>query len=184
LDDPHTLADGIATPQANAELAEFKKIGEGRPVQDTLYYHQARLIEILYAVERAKELLEDDEIVDTEVRVAVERRPGEGVGVIEAPRGTLIHHYWADDSGKIEKANIIVATAHNNSAIDRSVNEVAKAFVKGGRIEEGALNMVEMAVRCYDPCLSCATHAVGQMPLAVSLLGADGTVLDVVERRP
>lgn len=178
------VADGIATPQANAELAEFKKIGEGRPVQDTLYYHQARLIEILYAVERAKELLEDDEIVDTEVRVAVERRPGEGVGVIEAPRGTLIHHYWADDSGKIEKANIIVATAHNNSAIDRSVNEVAKAFVKGGRIEEGALNMVEMAVRCYDPCLSCATHAVGQMPLAVSLLGADGTVLDVVERRP
>jgi NAD-reducing hydrogenase large subunit len=105
------------------------------------------------------------------------------VGVIEAPRGTLIHHYWADENGKIEKANIIVATGHNNRAINLSVNAVAQEFVNGGKVEEGALNLVEMAVRCYDPCLSCATHAVGQFPLEISLIAADGTVLDRVERR-
>jgi NAD-reducing hydrogenase large subunit len=116
------------------------------------------------------------------VRVKVDRRRGEGVGVVEAPRGTLIHHYWADDCGKIEKVNIIVATAHNNSAINRSLSAVAREFVKGGKIEEGALNMVEMAVRCYDPCLSCATHAIGQMPLRISLLDAEGTVVDIAER--
>jgi NAD-reducing hydrogenase large subunit len=177
------VVDAISTELANKELGEFKKLGKGKPVHETLYYHYARLIEMLYAAERARELIEDDEIVSEDVRVKVERKAGEGVGVIEAPRGTLVHHYWADDSGKIEKANIIVATGHNNAAIDMSVNEVAKEFVKGGKIEEGALNMVEMAIRCYDPCLSCATHAIGQMPLVINLVAADGTVLDVVERR-
>lgn len=177
------IANAISTPLANEELAEFKKLGAGKPVHETLYYHYARLIEMLYAVERARELLEDDEIVSSEVRVKVERKAGEGVGVIEAPRGTLIHHYWADDSGKIKKVNLIVATVHNNPAIDMSVNEVAKEFVKGGKIEEGALNMVEMAIRCYDPCLSCATHAIGQMPLVINLLAPDGRVVDTVERR-
>ena len=176
------VVEAISTPIANKELVEFKKLGGGHPVHETLYYHYARLIELLYAVERAQELIHDDEIVSEDVRVKVDRRKGEGVGVIEAPRGTLIHHYWADDSGKIERANIIVATAHNNAAINRSVNEVAKEFVKGGKIEEGALNMVEMAVRCYDPCLSCATHALGQMPLEIALLDADGKVVDTVER--
>jgi NAD-reducing hydrogenase large subunit len=176
------VAEAISTPLANKELVEFKRLGGDHPVHETLYYHYARLIELLYAVERAQELIHDDEIVSEDVRVKVDRRKGEGVGVIEAPRGTLIHHYWADDSGKIERANIIVATAHNNAAINRSVNEVAKEFVKGGKIEEGALNMVEMAVRCYDPCLSCATHALGQMPLEIALLDADGKVVDTVER--
>jgi NAD-reducing hydrogenase large subunit len=177
------VADGISTELANEELKEFKKLGKGGPVHETLYYHYARLIEILYAVERARELLKDDEIVSSDVRVRVERKAGEGVGVIEAPRGTLIHHYWSDDSGKIERANLIVATVHNNPAMDMSVNEVAKEFVKGGKIEEGALNMVEMAVRCYDPCLSCATHAMGQMPLVIELLAPDGTLVDVIKRR-
>lgn len=176
------LVDRIGTPVANKELMEFKKLGNGKPVHETLYYHYARLIELIYAAERARELLDDDEIVGKEVRVKVERRAGEGVGVIEAPRGTLIHHYQVDDDGKIEKANIIVATAHNNAAMDRSVNEVAKEFVKGGKIEEGALNMVEMALRCYDPCLSCSTHAIGQMPLVVNAVDADGTVVDSVQR--
>jgi NAD-reducing hydrogenase large subunit len=176
------VAGAIATPLANQELAEFKKLGGCRPVQETLYYHYARLIELLYAVERARELIHDDQIVSEDVRVKVDRRRGEGVGVVEAPRGTLIHHYWADESGKIEKANIIVATAHNNTAINMSVNAVAKEFVKGGKIEEGALNMVEMAVRCYDPCLSCATHAIGQMPLNITLLDAGGAVVDIAER--
>lgn len=176
-------ADAISTELANKELGEFKALGDGNPVHETLYYHYARLIEILYAVERARELIDDNEIVSKDVRVKVERQAGEGVGVIEAPRGTLIHHYWADESGVIEKANLIVATVHNNPAIDMSVNEVAKKFVKGDRIEEEALNRVEMAIRCYDPCLSCATHAMGQMPLVIELIASDGMLLDTVERR-
>ena len=176
------VADAIGTELANKELGAFKKLGNGKPVHETLYFHYARLIEILYAAERAREIIDDDDVVSNEVRVKVERKAGEGVGVIEAPRGTLIHHYWADDSGKIEKANLIVSTVQNNPAMDMSVNEVAKEFVKGDKIEEGALNMVEMAIRCYDPCLSCATHAIGQMPLVINLVAADGTVLDVVER--
>jgi len=176
------VADAIGTELANKELGAFKKLGNGQPVHETLYFHYARLIEILYAAERAREIIDDDDVVSNEVRVKVERKAGEGVGVIEAPRGTLIHHYWADDNGKIEKANLIVSTVQNNPAMDMSVNEVAKEFVKGDKIEEGALNMVEMAIRCYDPCLSCATHAIGQMPLVINLVAADGTVLDVVER--
>ncbi len=176
------VADAIGTELANKELGAFKKLGNGKPVHETLYFHYARLIEILYAAERAREIIDDDDVVSNEVRVKVERKAGEGVGVIEAPRGTLIHHYWVDDSGKIEKANLIVSTVQNNPAMDMSVNEVAKEFVKGDKIEEGALNMVEMAIRCYDPCLSCATHAIGQMPLVINLVAADGTVLDVVER--
>lgn len=176
------VADSISTPLADAELSGFKKLNNGKPVHETLYYHYARLIELLYAVERTAALLEDDDIVSKEVRVKVDRAAGEGVGVIEAPRGTLIHHYWTDDSGKIEKANLLVATLHNNPAIDRSVNEVARQFVKGGKIDEGALNMVEMAIRCYDPCLSCATHAIGQMPLRIEVVAADGRVTDTLER--
>lgn len=177
------VATAISTELANKELDEFKKLGNGKPVHETLYYHYARLIEMLYAAERAREIIDDDDVVSKDVRVKVERKAGEGVGVIEAPRGTLIHHYWADDSGKIEKVNLIVATGHNNSAMDMSVNEVAKEFVKGGKIEEGALNMVEMAIRCYDPCLSCATHAIGQMSLVINLVAPDGTVLNVMERK-
>ncbi len=176
------VADAISTELANKELAAFKQLGNGKPVHETLYYHYARLIELLYAAERARELIDDDDVVSKDVRVKVERKAGEGVGVIEAPRGTLIHHYWANDSGKIEKANLIVATVQNNPAMDMSVNEVAREFVRGGKIEEGALNMVEMAIRCYDPCLSCATHAIGQMPLVIELLAADGRIVDVAER--
>ncbi|HNT29334.1 MAG TPA: Ni/Fe hydrogenase subunit alpha [bacterium] len=177
------VAKSISTPLANQELKVFKKLGNGGPVHETLYFHYARLIELLYAAERAKELLEDDEIVSKHVRVKTERKEGEGIGVIEAPRGTLIHHYQVDAMGKVVKANLIVATIHNNPAMDRSVNEVAKKFVKGNQISEGALNMVEMAVRCYDPCLSCATHAVGQMPLSLELYDAGGTLVDVIEKR-
>ncbi len=176
------VATGISTPLANEEFKKFKELGGGGPVHETLYYHYARLIELVYAVERAASLIDDEEIVSQDVRVQVDRKAGEGVGVIEAPRGTLIHHYWCDDSGKIEKANLIVSTVNNNPAIDMSVNEVAKEFVKGGKIEEGALNMVEMAVRCYDPCLTCATHAIGQMPLQMELLAPDGTVVDSIAR--
>jgi NAD-reducing hydrogenase large subunit len=176
------VANAISTPLANKELSEFKQLDNGEPVHETSYYHYARLIELLYAAEHAKELLEDDEIVDKNVRVQVMRKEGEGIGVIEAPRGTLIHHYWADARGKIKKANLIVATVQNNPAIDLSVNDVAKTYVKNGHINEAALNMVEMAVRCYDPCLSCATHTIGQMPLEIELIDAEGHVIDKLGR--
>jgi NAD-reducing hydrogenase large subunit len=177
------VADSISTPLAGAELKDFKQLGNGEPVQATLYYHLARLVELLYAAERAKQLLLDDEIVSRDVRIKVERKEGEGIGCIEAPRGTLFHHYWTDDIGRITRANLIVATVNNNPAINMSVSEVAKTFVKDGEVKEGALNMVEMAIRCYDPCLSCATHAIGQMPLVLELLASDGTVLDVITRK-
>lgn len=176
------VADRLSTPLAAAEHREFKQLGNGKPVRASLYYHYARAIEILYAAERMKELLEDDEIVSPDVRVRVDRKAGEGVGVIEAPRGTLFHHYWADDMGKITKVNLIVATVQNNPAMNMAVRDVAKQFVKEDSLTEGALNRVEMAIRCYDPCLSCATHAVGKMPLMVELYSSDGMCVDRAER--
>ncbi len=174
------VADGISTPLASAK---FKSLSGKRPLQANMYYHYARTIELLYAAERAAELLADDEIVSKEVRVKVDRAEGrgEGVGVIEAPRGTLIHHYWADE-GKLSKANIIVATGHNNRAIDLSVAEVAKKYIHKGKADEGMLNKVEMAIRCYDPCLSCSTHAIGNMPLAVEVISHDGETINHIRR--
>ena len=176
------VANAISTPMAQQEFEIFRALGKGGPVHETLYYHYARLIELLYAVERAQELIDDDAIVSPDVRVRVDRAAGEGIGVIEAPRGTLIHHYWVDDFGKIEKANLIVATVSNNPALDMSVHAVAKEFVTGGKLQESALNMVEMAVRSYDPCLSCATHAIGQMPLVIELYNADGSKQQTLSR--
>lgn len=176
------VADTISTPLAAAEHREFKALGNGRPVRESLYFHYARAIEILHAAEKAKELLQDDEIVSPEVRVPVQRQAGEGIGALEAPRGTLFHHYWADDFGRITKANLLVATVQNNPAINLAVASAAKAFVRGDNLTEGALNRVEMAIRCYDPCLSCATHAVGQIPLRVELHSYDGRLLDRAER--
>lgn len=171
------VADRISTPLANQELAGFKALGQGYPVQESLYYHYARLIELLYAVERAQQLIEDDEIVSKEVRVPVNRQAGEGVGVIEAPRGTLIHHYVADDLGKLENVNIIVATAHNYAAMDLAVNSVAQKVLNGVEVTEALLNQVEMAIRCYDPCLSCSTHQLGKMPLNLEIVNASGEVV-------
>lgn len=176
------VSERIATPLANKEFMDFRELGKGLPVNDTMYYHYARVIEIIYAVERAKELLLDDTIVSRETRVPVKRQAGEGVGVIEAPRGTLIHHYWADDLGKVEKANIIVSTTHNNAAINKSVYEVAKTFIRGGEIQEGMLNRVEMVVRCYDPCLSCSTHQIGKMPLIIEVFSPEGRLVGSVRR--
>ncbi|MFC1729636.1 Ni/Fe hydrogenase subunit alpha [candidate division KSB1 bacterium] len=174
-------AERISTPLAQKEFEEYKSIGSAIK-SESLYYHYARLIEMLYASERAKELLADDEIVNHEVRIKVKRKAGEGIGIIEAPRGTLIHHYWADDMGKIEKVNLVVATVHNNQAMNMSVNDIARKHVRGGEIPESALNLVEMAIRCYDPCLSCSTHAVGQMPLEVKVLDHLGEIVSEIKR--
>lgn len=172
------IAEAISTPLANAELMEFKALTGGKPNHGSLFFHYARMIELLYAVERAKELLTDPEILSSEVRIPVKRVEGVGVGVVEAPRGTLFHHYEANSDGKIVKANLIVSTAHNHEAINRSITAVAKTIVRGGEIPEKSLNKVEMAVRCYDPCLSCSSHAYGKMPLEIELRGHDGSVLN------
>jgi NAD-reducing hydrogenase large subunit len=170
----------IATPQADAELKIWRA---KRPVQtSSFYYHWARLIELLYGLERAQQLLQDPEITSTDVLVPNQPTRREGVGVVEAPRGTLIHHYWVDENGRIEKANLIVATGHNNLAMNRGVQALAKKYVKAKKLQEGMLNRVEAVIRCYDPCLSCATHAVGQMPMQVELVDAGGTVLHTLQR--
>ncbi len=167
------VAERISTPLANEELKQFKALSEG-PVEPSLYYHYARLIEDLYCMERVVQLCEDedilsDDILDTQVEIT-----GEGVGCIEAPRGTLWHHYWTDEHGQITKANLIVATGNNNWAMNNAVGMVAKEFVDGNNLTEGMLNRVEAAIRCYDPCLSCSTHALGQMPLIVDVVDASG----------
>ncbi len=170
----------IATPQADAELKVWRAKGQVRT--SSFYYHWARLIEVLYGLERSQQLLKDTDIISTDVLVPNQPTRREGVGVIEAPRGTLIHHYWVDENGRIEKANLIVATGHNNLAMNRGVQALAKKYVKAKKLQEGMLNRVEAVIRAYDPCLSCATHAIGQMPMRVELVDADGTVIQTIQR--
>ena len=170
------VADGIATPLANEEFQNFRRLSDNGILQGSLYYHYARMIEALYAAERIKSLLEDDLICGKEIWVTSAKLNEEAVGVVEAPRGTLFHHYWIDESGMIRKVNLIVATGHNNLAMNRAVCEVAKEFIKDGEVTEGILNRVEVAIRCYDPCLSCSTHALGQMPLEIDIYDSDGNI--------
>lgn len=174
------VADQISTPLADNELKEFKK-AFGSSAQFTLLYHYARLIELLYASERAEELLNDESITNEKVRVPVVRGEGEGIGVIEAPRGTLFHHYRTDSAGRVTMSNLIVATAGNNQAMNMSIAQVANGFIKNGKFTEGILNRVEMAIRAYDPCLSCATHAAGKMPIELELRTPQG-VVDTIRR--
>lgn len=175
-------AEKMATPLAQQEYERFRQLRDGKVVEGTLYYHYTRLIEDLYAVERAGELLNDPEITSKDIRATARIANREGVGVIEAPRGTLWHHYWVDEDGRLEKINLIVATGNNNYAMSRAVEEVAREYVKGERVTEGALNRVEAAIRAYDPCLSCSTHAVGQMPLEVVVFDAGGRQVSRIER--
>jgi NAD-reducing hydrogenase large subunit len=174
--------DQIDTPLANAEFQRFKALNHGLPVENTLHYHYTRLIETLFAAERARVLLEDPDILSTDIRNTHQEPQEQGVGVIEAPRGTLIHHYWVNSYGQISKANLIVATGHNNYAMSKAVDEVAKAYVHGPDISEGMLNRVEHAIRAHDPCLSCSTHAVGSMPMEVSVYDPQGNLLRVIRR--
>jgi NAD-reducing hydrogenase large subunit len=173
------VAQRMGTPRADAEQAEFRQRGI---VCESFSYHPARLIEMMGAVERIERLLLTPELLGeaTRSRALLNRR--EGVGASEAPRGTLFHHYRVDDNGLVEKANLLIATANNNLAMHRAVEQTAKQFVLPDRIIEGMLNRVEAAIRCYDPCLSCSTHALGQMPLIVQLHGPDGTLRDEVRR--
>jgi NAD-reducing hydrogenase large subunit len=171
------VCDHISTPLANEELREFKAYTNGRPNNHTMHSHWARLIEILHCAELIRELLNDEAILDVVERPRVNRRP-EGIGIIEAPRGTLIHHYKVDEKGAITKCNLIVSTTHNNEPMNRAVQWVAQNVLDQQKeITNGMLNQVEVAIRAYDPCLSCATHSMGQMPLILTVLDAEGKVL-------
>ena len=173
-------ADGMATPLAQAEYERLYDTLGGKPVQHTLATHWARLVELLYATERWVELATDPEITGDEFRVLPTETPTEGVGEVEAPRGTLTHHYWTDERGILTKVNLIVGTTNNNAAINMSVKKAAQGLItKDVEIKEGLLNTIEMAFRAYDPCMACATHTLpGQMPLEVTLRTPDGEVIE------
>jgi NAD-reducing hydrogenase large subunit len=169
--------DFIRTPLAESERREFVDFGGGQPVHATLAYHWARMIEMLHAAETIKDLLHDDDVMGTNLTTGGTRNV-RGVGVIEAPRGTLIHHYRVNDDDLVNFCNLIVSTTHNNQAMNEAVRQVARRYLDGQTLTEGLLNHIEVAIRAYDPCLSCATHALGKMPLEVTLLDANGAVVD------
>ena len=175
------LVTTCGTPRANHELGILRTFA-GSPLLSSFHYHHARLIEMLYCVERMGELLASPDILSTHVRAFAEPNCEEGVGVSEAPRGTLLHHYKVDSNGLIRWANLIIATGHNNLAMNRGIQQTASYFVERGKLSAGALNRVEAVVRAFDPCLSCSTHAAGQMPLEISLIGPDGELLDRARR--
>jgi len=176
-------ADGMATPKAQAAYELFYKTLGGKPVHHTLANHWARLIELLYAAERSVELAKDPEIVSPNVRTIPKEIPKEGIGVVEAPRGTLFHHYQTNEKGVITMANLIVATQNNAARIAMSVDKAARGLIKGGQVNDGLLNMVEMGFRAYDPCHGCATHALpGQTPLIVRVYDAQHELVKEIRR--
>jgi NAD-reducing hydrogenase large subunit len=172
------LAKSCGTPLADAELPDFRK----QDGNSSFHYHYARLIDILYGVEKIQQLLNEKDILDTRVRVFAAPNRHHGVGVSEAPRGTLIHHYEINDDGLIVRAELIIATGHNNLAMNRGVLQVAQRYISDAQITDGMLNRVEAVIRSFDPCLSCSTHAIGQMPLQIQLLAPGGEVVDEVKR--
>jgi NAD-reducing hydrogenase large subunit len=173
--------DHIRTPLAEAERREFVDYAGGSPIHAPLAYHWTRMIEMLHAAETIKDLLHDDDILGDDLLASGERGR-EGIGVVEAPRGTLIHHYRVDDDDLVTLCNLIVSTTHNNQAMNEAIRHVAKRYLSGREITEGLLNHIEVAIRAFDPCLSCATHALGQMALEVSLVDAEGREVDRLAR--
>ncbi len=175
------LIDRVGTPLADEEWAEFRMLERGATLS-SFQYHYARLIEILYCVEKIEQLLHWPDILSDHVRAMAEPNRTEGFGISEAPRGTLMHHYKIDRNGLMQWADLIIATGHNSLAMNKGVYQVARYFVHGEKIEEGMLNRVEAVIRTFDPCLSCSTHAFGQMPMRIQLLSPDGELLDEVKR--
>jgi NAD-reducing hydrogenase large subunit len=174
--------DFIDTPEAEAARQEFMAVTDNKPNNITMAYHWARMIELLHSAEKIRDLLNDEDLQGTDLVREGERRP-EAVGLIEAPRGTLFHHYKVNEDGQVTMANLIVSTTNNNEPMNRAVQQVAQSHIAGkAEISEGLLNHVEVAIRAYDPCLSCATHALGRMPLVVELHGPDGAVLETKSR--
>jgi len=175
--------DGFRTPLAEQERQDFAAAGEGRPLQAALATHWARLIELLYCAEAIRELLPDPDLLGADLRAEGKMR-GKGIGVLEAPRGTLFHHYEIDGDGLVTRANLIVSTTNNNQAMNTAIRQVASHYLDGRELTEPLLNQIEVAIRAYDPCLSCATHALGRMPLELDLLDAAGDLVDRVFRHP
>lgn len=175
------VCESCGTAIADQEWAEFRELQRGA-VLSSFHFHWARLIEIVYGIERMTALLNQPSILDRNVRARARPNATDGIGISEAPRGTLIHHYRCDADGLITWANLVIATGHNNLAMNRGILQVAQHFVDGKLIQEGALNRVEAVIRCFDPCLSCATHALGKMPLRLELVEPNGEVIDVVQR--
>ncbi len=171
----------VGTKLADQEWAEFRMLQRGA-VLSSYQYHYARLIEILYCIERIEQLLNQPNILSQHVRAYASPNQYEGIGMSEAPRGTLLHHYKIDDNGLIRWVNLVIATGHNNLAMNKGVLQVARQFIHGTKIEEPMLNRVEAVIRAFDPCLSCSTHAIGQMALHVQLVGPDGDIVDEVRR--
>lgn len=178
------VADFIGTPLAEQEFRRFRQLGDnGSPVQGSFYYHQARLIEILHSLERILGLLQDDTLLDKDIRSHARTNNRTGIGVVEAPRGTLFHEYHVDENGLLSRLNLLIATGQNNVAMNRTVLQIARKYLNGGRLDEGLLNRVEHGIRCYDPCLSCSTHAVGKMPLHLELFSPSGELLQFLSRQ-
>jgi NAD-reducing hydrogenase large subunit len=171
----------MGTPAADQELIEFRQRGHG-VANSSFYYHYARLVEIAACLERIEQLLDDPDVESAHFRARAGVNRLEGVGVSEAPRGTLFHHYRVDEHGLIRQVNLIIATGQNNLAMNRTVAQIARRYVHGSKIPEGVLNRVEAGIRAFDPCLSCSTHALGGMPLHVRLIGPGGKLLDEVRR--
>lgn len=176
------ICSHFGTPEADKELQEFRDRAGG-VATSSFYYHYARLLEILAALERIERLIDDSDITSDRTRATGGVNQLEGIGVSEAPRGTLFHHYQVDANGLIKKVNLIIATGQNNLAMNKTIAQIAKYYIQGTEITEGMLNRVEAGIRAFDPCLSCSTHAAGQMPLHVELVGKDGTILNEVYRQ-
>ncbi len=176
------VCDFLRTPLAEAERQKFLAAGGGKPLHGALMYHWARMIEMLHSAELARDLLDDPDIVGTDLMADKGPRREEGIGVIEAPRGTLFHHYRVDENDLVTYCNLIVSTTNNNQAMNEAIRAVASRYLSGNEVTEGLLNHVEIAIRAYDPCLSCATHALGQMPLEVEVVDAGGSLVSSLRK--
>ncbi|MFZ0932035.1 MAG: Ni/Fe hydrogenase subunit alpha [Syntrophobacteraceae bacterium] len=173
------ICDFAGTPRADREIRQFRRLNHGKPVLGSFYTHYARLIELLFSLEKIEELIDDPQLFDPHIRAIAGANEPVGIGIMEAPRGTLIHEYHVDDYGIMTKANLIVATGNNNRAINKTVEQIAQAYMTGKtKITEGLMNRVEHGIRIYDPCLSCATHAVGHMPLHVQVFDHRGGLVE------
>jgi NAD-reducing hydrogenase large subunit len=176
------VCNKMQTPLAQGEFENFKKMNGGKPVHGAFYFHYTRLIEALGDVEDAERILNNPEVTSLQIQHHGKWNYAEGIGSSEAPRGTLFHHYKTDETGKLTMVNLLIATGQNNPSMNRSIAEVAKQYVDGNNIQEGMLNRVESAIRCYDPCLSCSSHAIGAMPMLIQVIDAGGNVIKSVKR--
>jgi NAD-reducing hydrogenase large subunit len=176
------VATRMKTPKAQKKFETFRALANGKPVHGSFHFHQARLIETLAAIEEIQDTLRDPEITNDDVQARASRNQAEGIGCSESPRGTLFHHYTTDPDGILTRVNLLIATGQNNPSMNRAILETARKAIRGPKVPEGALNRIEGAIRCYDPCLSCSTHALGQMPMIVETRDALGNLLGTASR--